>query len=397
MRVVALLALGGALGAQALTREGMRLDLEYLREQVARRWAYVDDKREHSGVDLDALIADATRRAATLSTQAEFEGLLAGLAADLQDGHASVRVPGARVEPERWPVALRETTDGFVVTASEDRRWQPGMVVATLGDSRIDELLAERARTICASTAGARRVLALETLSSLPDTVAGETLGWRRLRDDVGLLRIPSFKAADWQAWTKAKVEEREGLLAATKATLDRALAELGDARWLVIDVRGNRGGTDLLGIHLAEKLVPKSFRYFELQERNEQGAWSKRGGLTYGKAADRPVFAGRVIVLIDEFVFSAADDFVACVADGVPGIQLVGRPTHGGTGAPRMIATLPYSKAIVTVTTQKVFRPNGALIEGRGTLPTVPVRWTRAHVVEKRDADLEAALALCR
>jgi C-terminal processing protease CtpA/Prc len=43
------------------------------------------------------------------------------------------------------------------------------------------------------------------------------------------------------------------------------------------------------------------------------------------------------------------------------------------------------------------VFGPKRGLIEGRGTVPDVPVQPTRADVLAGRDADLEAALRLLR
>jgi C-terminal processing protease CtpA/Prc len=70
-----------------------------------------------------------------------------------------------------------------------------------------------------------------------------------------------------------------------------------------------------------------------------------------------------------------------------------VGRTTNGGTGAPAVIAKLPKSETWVTLCTMRVYGPKGELIEGRGTTPTVPVRWTTADFIEKKDPDLAAAL----
>jgi C-terminal processing protease CtpA/Prc len=79
------------------------------------------------------------------------------------------------------------------------------------------------------------------------------------------------------------------------------------------------------------------------------------------------------------------------------PDLTTIGRPTGAGTGAPRVVSTLPHSGARVTLCTQRVYGPDDRLIEGRGTVPDVPVAWSCADLREGRDPDLEAALDLLR
>ena len=42
---------------------------------------------------------------------------------------------------------------------------------------------------------------------------------------------------------------------------------------------------------------------------------------------------------------------------------------------------------------TQRVYRPSGALIEGLGVTPDVPVAWSRSDWIAGRDPDLDAAI----
>lgn len=104
--------------------------------------------------------------------------------------------------------------------------------------------------------------------------------------------------------------------------------------------------------------------------------------------------FEGQLLVLIDEDVFSVSDKLCRCLRDQHPDVTFVGAPTGGGSGAPRPCITLQHSGAIVTLCTMRVTGPKGELIEGRGTVPDVPVRRTRAGVIAGTDEVLAAALA---
>ena len=97
--------------------------------------------------------------------------------------------------------------------------------------------------------------------------------------------------------------------------------------------------------------------------------------------------------MLTDESCFSATDNLLRCLRDLHPKLTVIGRPSGGGTGAPREIAKLKHSGARITLCTMRVYGPKSGLIEGRGTVPDVPVRWTREDILSGRDPDLEAAL----
>ena len=100
------------------------------------------------------------------------------------------------------------------------------------------------------------------------------------------------------------------------------------------------------------------------------------------------------VVVLVDAGTFSAADDLAAALRDDLPGVRFVGRPSGGGTGAPRE-TRLPRTCMRVTFATMRVWSPQRHWIEGAGIKPDVSVQWTRADVVLGRDPDLRAAVEL--
>lgn len=410
--------------------ELLAADLDEISAAVRERWSYLDDHREHFGVDLDALVAAARRELALVRDADGWARVLRRFASGLQDGHAFVRVPGAREPARRLPLRVEPCAEGLVVTAvCEGAGVAPGALLHSLGGVPVAEAVAALEREECGSTPGMRRRLAI---TSLVQTSAGQvdvvladpegttvertlatigahapvppsrppapnwSLSWPRA--DTALLHLGSFTVPRWREWLEAAHEEREPFLVEARARIDALVAELREraARGLIVDLRGNTGGTDELGIHLAERLLPGRFRYFLLSSRLEDGRWTPPTGKTYGRG-DHARFTGPLVLLVDELSFSTTDNFARCVTDLHPDVTVVGRPSGGGTGAPRVLVTTTHTKAQVGACTMRVHGPRGRLIEGRGTEPDVPVVWTRADWALGRDPDVEAALQALR
>jgi carboxyl-terminal processing protease len=104
-----------------------------------------------------------------------------------------------------------------------------------------------------------------------------------------------------------------------------------------------------------------------------------------------REIYTRPMAILVDEGSFSATDNFVAAIRDNRPDTVVVGRTTAGGTGAPRVFR-LSRTGSAVSFCTMRVYRPSGALIEGRGTLPDIPILWRRSDIEMDQDPDLDAA-----
>jgi C-terminal processing protease CtpA/Prc len=140
--------------------------------------------------------------------------------------------------------------------------------------------------------------------------------------------------------------------------------------------------------------LLPPGAIYFQLQSRLDDGSWSQVSPHSLPPGPEVPRYERPLVVLVDEGTFSAADNLAACLADNLPSARFVGRPTGGGTGAPRAL-TLSRTGAVVYFCTQRVRGPAGELTDGRGVVPDVAVRWSRDDLLSGRDPDLAAALSL--
>ncbi|MCC6670502.1 MAG: hypothetical protein IT458_05535 [Planctomycetes bacterium] len=436
MRTGLLLLVAGSLAAQQppgmLTREQMQADLRQLAAETAREWAYAEDRRRNAALDLPALAQAMIPRLDAVQDPAGFAGLVREFVAALQDGHAFVTWSGSERLPfHRWPVTVVDTPDGLVVDTvlptwtGAVAPFLRGDVVLAVDGTPLAERIAAAARHTNASTAAARRAWAVRdslfnaadparytvrradgseatftaaAAAHHPEARAVERrLESRRLAAGVAYLRIPTFAHADAKAWAAARPAERPTLLANDIAALRAAFADARSSRALVLDLRGNGGGTDLLGMEVAACLLPSDSIYYGLSSRGFLGGWSRPVFHRLRVAGEPPRFAGQLLVLVDEGAFSTTDNLCRCLDDLHPDVTFVGRPTGGGTGAPRACVTLRHSRIVVGFCTMRVYGPKGELIEGRGTTPDVPVVPTRADVVAGRDPDLAAALRLVR
>jgi C-terminal processing protease CtpA/Prc len=226
---------------------------------------------------------------------------------------------------------------------------------------------------------------------------ATEGITWRQLAPSVGYLRIESF-----------------GDGPQVVARVDRALAELGRHDALVIDLRGNGGGALGAAMRLGDYILPRTqpVGYFAsragLARRRARsidqldpsslpvfsgygaGALTREMAsegalmLTTGGRAKR-AYRGRVVVLIDEYCFSATEA-VASVVKETRAATLVGRRT---TGLMLSAETVAVGGGWTLVLPVWDFRtPRGLRVEGRGVEPDIPVTYR-----EGEDADLAAAL----
>lgn len=414
---------GDALGQLPWTREQMAADLDEIAASVSENWAYFESHRDRFGIDIERLRVEAHQELPSVESIDDYAGVIRRFTAGLRDGHAWSSVPGESLPPlRRLPFDLIDGVEGLIVSAIADDTEAPnvGDVLTRVAGREVDEWIAQCEREVNASTPGMRRASAIaraiETSSArveceflrrdgssetlVIDTIRnGARIGksppenwsvtW--LEDDIAMLHLSSFAVPRWAEWLNAKPEEREPFLREGKARIEAIIDELNAKRTkaLMIDLRGNGGGTDALGIHLAERLLDGAFSYFLLSAKSD-GAWRQPGGLTYGEG-QHARFLGELVLLVDSRSFSTTDNFARCIDDLHPACTIVGRPSGGGTGAPRPLVETTHTKTVVGACSMRVFGPRGAYIEGRGTIPDVLVSWTIEDVMEMRDPDVEA------
>jgi hypothetical protein len=193
----------------------------------------------------------------------------------------------------------------------------------------------------------------------------------------------------------------------------------------LILDLRGNEGGFEKLGIELYRYLAQDEFEYYDFvrTRKNQKTAYpaqtskifrmlnsfsrekdgivrfTKAPGLkTYKPYKNR--FDGNLIVLLDGQSFSVTTEFAARVqADGRA--RFVGEETAGGAEVNSSgfftIVTLPHSKIDLGVPRLGFNMANlkPTMPKDRGILPNHPVTPTAEDILQGKDPVMEKALEL--
>ncbi|MCM3293128.1 S41 family peptidase [Paenibacillus sp. MER 180] len=204
----------------------------------------------------------------------------------------------------------------------------------------------------------------------------------------VAFIRIPSFG--------EPKYEQRALEL----------VQEYGHAQTIIVDVRGNGGGST--PSQLTKKLMDRPYRWWV--ERSRHPEWLRKrhssGDIIFPEnysfaewrpewqepAGERERFNGQLVLLADRFVGSAAEDFIMPFKDNARA-TIVGEKTWGSTGQP---IVRNFGEDIqVGVGSLRAFFPNGEPFEGIGITPDIQVEYKREDIYSARDAVLEKAIEL--
>jgi hypothetical protein len=451
-----------------ISRRRLMADLEFLEVILANAYSYA----ERRGVDwrkaLDVVRASLDDRTPldTFATRLRRFLTLFG------DPHTGLRTPPQRHNDGGVPfLAIADGPRVLALKPDRSAFIDPRCRVITAIDGRpLDEWLRLARREIPrASPQWERRetVAALERLSQwrrelgLPPTNEVQlslasadgtekqnvTLAWLakpvrvrwptnrtgRIEGNLGYLRIPSMNPEP--AFLQA---------------LNESMEQFRSTRGLIIDVRGNGGGSQdalrtLLPYFLATNdpmrivnvaayrlpvklpqpcaegylglanrgLYPATSRVWSPEQRQQiesflttfKPSWA----LAPGKFSDWHVmgiaaatnpeaypYTNQVVVLMDAGSFSATDNFLGAF-QGLPKVTLIGTTSGGGSG--RMtVFRLPHSRLPFTVCQMASFRANGDIFDGRGVAPDVVMEPApEDHLITGSDSVLSAAVLRLR
>jgi carboxyl-terminal processing protease len=380
--------------------------------------------------DLDERYRQLLDTTLTRGDRRRFSLEMAAFLAALQNGHTKYcDAIGWRPYAGALGFEVAPVDSAWVITKAWRPGFRAGQVLERVDGGSPEDLYQESKRYISASSErGRRRRLFAEThlfprrLRLQVDgrrMVLGRTPGvWDAPREGttgkwldrgrVAYLRIPSFREPEHE-------QRALGLVRRFR----RAPA-------LVIDVRGNTGGSD--PDRLIESLMDRPWRgmavsttqhigsvraYAHLLEMADQRrgpglhvsrdqlaslevfrAWDHFQLLVPPKVnPPRPgAYAGRVLLLADEACGSACEDFLIPFKNSGRG-SLVGTTTDGTTGQPYILDLPKGIQACVGA--KRTSFPDGSPFEGTGIAPDHEVRATRDDLLEGRDPALEMATEL--
>jgi carboxyl-terminal processing protease len=185
----------------------------------------------------------------------------------------------------------------------------------------------------------------------------------KRLADNIGYLRFNIF-------------------MPVLNQRIRAAVRSMTDAPGLIIDLRGNPGGFDGVGQGLAGLLFDKQITLGMSRAR--------KGFENYIVYPQKNPYMGPVVVLVDCMSGSASESFSG-------GLQAVGRAVvvgekSGGGDLDAAIDKLPTG-ALLLYAYADFVTAKGVSLEGRGVIPDVEVKLTRASLLNNADPQLEAAI----
>jgi carboxyl-terminal processing protease len=202
------------------------------------------------------------------------------------------------------------------------------------------------------------------------------------LSASMGYLRVPSFSGAGWAS------------------EMDEALAALPTATTLVVDIRGNRGGSNPLALEIAGRFASGRNLLGYIRTRNgpRHSDFTDFIGMYVAPAGSRR-FQGSVALLTDRGTVSAAEDF-ALALRATGRVTVLGDTTAGASGGP-VTRELPNGWSY-QFSTWVAFTPERRTFEGIGLAPEVvvrasPVKTATAFAAPERDQVIDAAVASLR
>ena len=355
-------------------------------------------------LDLDSGYKEYLDKALKAGSRTDFDLATYEFIARLRNGHTFFS--------DKWmddnhgqPLGFFAVWEGgkWVITSSRRADLQPGGVIQAIGERTMDDFFKQEEKYIPASTERwARRALferaylfpgkftlALEGGKEVvidrrdqklapPPTL--ETQGRWITEGTIGYIKVPSFG--------DPKFEE-----AAIKYT-----KEFGKGRSLLIDVRGNHGGST--PGQLTAALMDRPYSWYQESTTAHLGVMEATESnvlfsLTWSGETTTPenaLFKGRVFILADAGCFSACEDFVVPFKANHRAV-IIGEATGGSSGQPYMHGF--GNGMFLGIGAKREHFPDGSEFEGVGVAPDVEVHPTPQDFRTGDDPVLKRAIEI--
>jgi hypothetical protein len=156
-------------------------------------------------------------------------------------------------------------------------------------------------------------------------TFANGRIGYARLPDGTGYLRISGFGGYDGDSPTYAR----------NSAVLDQTLSQVirPGLRGLVLDLRINGGGSDALALQVAERLTDRAYVAYAKRVRNDPadaGRHTRPQPVRVEPAPGRFRYTGPVAVLIGGETYSAGETLTQALIQRPARTVRIGQNTQG-------------------------------------------------------------------
>jgi len=171
----------------------------------------------------------------------------------------------------------------------------------------------------------------------------------------------------------------------------DKLLNDLGHNEALIIDLRNNTGGDDLVGAQLAGRFADREELAYTVQERNgrEHDDFAEKTEY-FLKPLGGQQFTKPVVVLTDKITVSAGEVFLIYLK-ALEQVTQIGTPTSGDFSDTGMRRFLPNSMQY-QYSIMKFLLPDGTSLDGVGHVPDIYIRNTTENIIAGEDPVLDRA-----
>lgn len=378
-------------------------------------WRAVKDKHfdpTFGGVDWDKVREQYAPRVATVKSDDELYNLLQQMLGELGQSHFNIIPPEAITENGSEPptgtagLSVRYIDNQLLITRvaegspAERAGLRQGFVIRQV-DKTTDEQIVRRFAKSKASPAIKELMIsraALAHIDGKPGTSARivyEDASDRRQEATVERERrrgemsqaMGNFPP-QYMEFESRRLEGGIGYIRFNifvMPLLDRiraAIREMSDAPGIIIDLRGNPGGVGAMSSGIVGVLETRQISLGTMKTRT--------GQVNFVVFPQKNAYAGPVAVLIDSGSASTSEIFAS-------GIQEIGRAVvvgerSAGAALPSVLQKLPTG-AIFQYAIGDFKSPRGTLIEGRGVIPDIEVKPSRAALLKGSDPQLDAAV----
>jgi carboxyl-terminal processing protease len=378
-------------------------------------WRTVNEKHfdpHHNGVDWAKIHEQYALRLKAIKGDKdddEFYKLLNQMLGELHQSHHFVMSPKILkgMQENHAGIGIKyKFIDGHVLitrvesgSAAERAGLRPGFIIKQVDDAVVEKLAAE-----AATDAKAREKIGEDIADHLEDALEGKAgasvrivyLDARDKAHDARLLRDNDKREMVLMGGLPMYAEMESKRLAGgigyirfsqflpkLKRQIHEAILSMSDAPGIIIDLRGNSGGADLIGWEMASHFFTRPTLFNVIKTRQEVK--------NFHIQPEEKIYSGPVVILVDRESGSASEQFAAPM-------QELGRAVIVGerTAAADLDADLKRlpTGAILLYAFAECLTPKGVVIEGRGVIPDIEVKLTRAALLKGGDPQLQAAIS---
>jgi carboxyl-terminal processing protease len=350
------------------------------------------------GLDLDAEYKTYLNKALAANGRRDFDLATFEFVARLRNKHTQF--------DDQWLHRRHGQPLGFSVLPVEKKwaiawdagdRMKRGDVIRAIDGLRIDAFIKDKQKYIAASSARGAQAQVFERPYLFPTRFTLELENGRRVEierksfdrdprppvegrwlssDLVGYIKVSS--------WNDSRHEN----------TAVECVRKFRGAKWLIIDVRGNGGGST--PFELIRELMNVEWRYWRTSTPSLIALFRAQGApaaqLRMDSDRNRPraaAFGGKVILLVDRSSCSATEDFVMPFKDNGRA-EIIGETTEGSSGQPYFIRFANGMQFMVGAA--RYTFPDGSPFESVGIEPTIPVELRLEDLRSGVDPVLEKA-----